>query len=516
MSRHARQFFPAGTSPAHVALRVALANAGQNVDTLREILAVINADCDLIAFAPTCENLVEMIRVIDSIWHVNPSDWGLDTWVPVLDWVVANRQQLKVNPKLGAKFDPEDRTLFPHQGYGVLRHPFYAMLWFTHANPKPTYRKRYRLAQAQLLTGVIQALRKKYNTPAAWASMIRAYEAYSGRQEWKPLENSIRAVSMFGRRLSSSAHPYPEYLEWLPVEKPPKLFLNDFFTIGYPAALLNQNKLLSKRHTSLRRFLDKLKGRREFHLRTKPIFSQRIRGRVEREMREIGNGLVGTELTYLDPSGSGSGGTSVVHYTRCIKRSPSEIKEALDADDDPFAEEESTEDIYTVQPPKRKKRNVSFTGWSQLRPIITENQLLPYSFSNLAPAEAQSVLSEAEQWLSNHPSASLGNREMAKLETLAVTLTMLATGSSLSHAHGLVVFPAGSESKGADLSLLLPDGPGKTASWRIAPINLPYHFHPEETDTTQRKSSDYIFLPDVWGVARFARRLIEAKRDFGI
>lgn len=511
MSRRPRQFFPPNTSPAHVALRAAAANARLNVDILREILAVINADCDLIAFAPICENLVEIIDFIDSVWHVNPSKWGLDDWAKVLDWVVENREQLKAHPSLGAKFDPANRELSPHQGYGVLRHPFYAMLWCTHASPQSTFRERYRLAQAQLLTGVIQALRKKYNSPAAWASMIDDYEAYSDRREWKPLANSIQAVSMLGRMLRSSADPYPDYLKWLPVEKPSDQFINDFFTIGYPAYLLNQYKLLSARHTCLRRFLDKLKGRRKFQARTSPNVGGRLRGHAEREIREIGNGLVGRELTFLDPSAADSGKTSVVHYTRCVKRSPSEIKEALDANDDPFAEEESTEDIYTVQPPERKKRNVSFTGWSQLRPMIMANQLLPYSFSNLAPAEAQSVLNEAEQWLSNHPSASLGNREMAKLETLGITLTMLATGSSLSQAHGLVVSPAGSESKDADLSLLLPDGAGTMATWRIAPVNLPYHFHPEETGKTQRTQSDYIFLPDVWGVDRFVRRLIEAR-----
>ena len=228
-------------------------------------------------------------------------------------------------------------------------------------------------------------------------------------------------------------------------------------------------------------------------------------------MSEIGNGLVGRELTYLESSGGNVGTATVMHYTRCVKRSSLEIKEALDADDDPFAEEESTEDLYTVQPLAHRKRNVSFTGWPQLRPIIMQNQLLPYSYSNLAPAEAEAFLREAERWLANHPTADMTNREMATLEILTFALTMLATGSSRSKAHGLVIFPTGSESRDADRSLLLSDGPDMTATWRIASIDLPYHFHPDETYTTQRKQSDYIFLPDIWGVDHFVQKLIEAK-----
>lgn len=511
MSRHKRQFLQPKLSPAQVALRTEAQNAGLLVNALPEILAVINADCDLIAFAPTCENLIEIIELIRSEWHVNPSHWGLDDWIPVLEWVVTNRERLRAHPDLGAKFDPVDQTLFPHQGYGVLRHPFYAMLWFTSNNEELQHRKRYRLVQAQLLTGIIQALRQKYNSPTAWDAMVATYEVYSDRQEWKPLENSIQAVSMLGRRLSSSKDPYLAYLKWLPVQEPPKQFIHDFFTVGYPNDLLNHNKLLSARHTSLRRFLDKLRGRRKFQARINPNFSQRLRGHVEREVREIGNGLVGKELTYLEPAGSGTGKASVVHYTRCVRRTPDEIKAALDADDDPFAEEESTEDIYTVQTPERKKRTVTFSGSHQLRPIIMENQLLPYSFSNLASAEAQTVLNEAEQWLANHSSPILGSREIADLQARAFALTMLATGSSLSQAHRLVVFPAGSESRDADLALLLADDPSKTATWRIAPVNLPYHFHPEESDGFQRKPSDYILLPDIWGVDRLVRKLIEAK-----
>ena len=507
MSPRVRQFFPPNASRAHLALRTAVANEGLRLDTLREILAVTNADCDLIAFAPICKNLLEIIDAIDVVWKVKPSHWGLHRWVPLLEWIGASRNHLKLNPDLGAKFDPDDPTLFPLQGYGVQRHPFYAMLWFTHRQQ----RVRHRLAQAQLLTAIVGALHRKYAAAAEWDGMIRAYEDHSARVEWKPLENSLEAVSMFGRRLSLTTGAYVDYLKWLPVDRPPKEFIRTFFSIKRPSPLLSQNALLSSRHIDLRRFLDKIKGARDFKRREVPAHFNRTPGYIEREMREIGNGLVGRELTYLDSRDSTSRRHSVVHYIRCKKRTRDEIKEALDADDDPFSEEESTEDIYTIEHPKQRKRHLSITGWSQLQPVVMKNQLLPFSYSNLAVTEAKVVLNDAETWLSAHSSLSLDNRELATLETFAFALTMLATGRSQTEAHQLVVFPPDSEEKGADLALFLPGTRSGMAAWRIAPINLPYHFHPEDMDATQRKPADYILLPDVLGVDRFMRFLIKVR-----
>jgi hypothetical protein len=174
-----------------------------------------------------------------------------------------------------------------------------------------------------------------------------------------------------------------------------------------------------------------------------------------------------------DPDDKYANGSTVNHFVGCKKRTLEEIKEALDADDDPFVDD-GDEDIYEKITKAAGRRTPSVCNWHQLRPIMMQNQLLPLSYANLAKAEARQLIRESESWFAAHSNASLKPNQLLELRLWIVQLTMLATGSSQERSHGLSVFPVGAHDKPADLALFLPVAPSDCAVWRIACATKPF------------------------------------------
>jgi hypothetical protein len=505
-----RIFTSTAQSPYQIALHNEAKAAGISLADLRELLCVINADPDLIAFPTACKTILWIFHLIKKIWRVEPKDWGLDRWAAVACWVVVSRKKLAT--AIGGDFDPQGITRNAMIGNGVDRHPLYAMLLSTHKGDSAE-KRRYRLLQAHLLTAVIRSLRRKYPFSQDWSQMIADYEAHTGNAEWKPLENSIRDVCVTVRRLAEGSHVYEPYFKELKVELPPLKFAEKFLTDAKLSSIAVSDHWRNKRHTPFRIFLRKVFKDREFKGHKKTTTSDRKTGPIRREMQEIGKGLVHRQRPTGDPDDKYSDKSTVTQSVRCKKKTQEEINAALDADDDPFVEE-GDEDIYQKVAEDAGRRTPSVCSWHQLLPITMQNQLLPLSYGNLARTEAKQVVRESEIWLvqtesglAEHPGKVLNPRQLLELRLWIMLLTMLATGGSQERAQSLFIFPPGTPDKPTDLALFLPTDPKKCASWRLAVINLPYKHHPESEASTRRMHSEYIRIPDLLGVGRFIELL---------
>lgn len=511
MGTEGRIYTSAAQSPYQITLHNGAKAAGISLDDLHELLAVTNAHPDLIAFPTACKTILWIFHLTKTVWKAEPKDWGLDRWARVACWVVLSRKKLA--RAVGADFNPQGITGNPMIGNNVDRHPLYSVLTATHAGDG-AQKRRFRLLQAHLLTGVISSLHRKYPTAQDWNQMIADYQAHAGSAEWKPLENSIRDVGVAARRLAKGGEVYEPYFNALDVELPPRQFAKKFFSDANLSSIAVSDHWRNKRHEPLRIFLRKVFKDLEFkkgHKRSKA--KDRTPGPIRREMQEIGKGLVHRPRPTGDPDDKYSDRSTVAQSVRCKKKTPEEINAALDADDDPFVEE-GDEDYYDNVPEDSGRRTPLVCSWHQLLPVSMQNQLLPLSYGNLARAEARQFIRESEEWLiqtecwlEGNPGKALRPNGLVDLRLRILLLTMLATGSSQDPAQSLFVFPPGAHDKPTDLALFLPADLKECGFWRLAVINLPYKHHPESESSTRRVDSEYIFLPDLLGVGRFVELL---------
>src|ERR1035437_7711319 len=202
-----RVFFAPRESEAHKILLREAAKTGAIAPVLRELLCVMNADPDLIAFPTACQHLEEIITAIKQTWKADPATWGLDRYDATLQWVQSTRMSLRSPKNIGEKYDPENITLNPMFGNGMYRHPLYTLLLSTHANSEDHSQSRYRLVQAHVLVGIIAALQLQYPSQSEQDLLVDAYEAHGTPEEWKPLSNSIRDVCLSARRLALAEKP---------------------------------------------------------------------------------------------------------------------------------------------------------------------------------------------------------------------------------------------------------------------------------------------------------------------
>jgi hypothetical protein len=525
MAKRKRIFATANDSKAIQILCQEAERKGGSVAALWKIFCVTNADPDLIAFPSNCANLIEMIELMGKEWDIDLSNSSSDVWLyelqtewlPVLQWVVDQREALRTlmpRPVFDPCFKnrPTGDRVNPNYNAGVARHPIHAMLWCSYPEDDPLH-SSYRLAQAHLLAAIVVSFHDLYNSPEEVAKAISAYQNHGGSHEWLGLPNSPAKACLTVRRLGSGQDAYRAYLQRLQVKLPPQDFAKSLTSIELP-----NNRIVTQRHKEFRIFLEKSRG-----LRGTITRRGILRGFYEHfshftEPQEIGEGLIRRELDLADKDDPYLNPANPSRISLCRKRSKEEIKESLDLDDDPWEEEEDgAEDEFYVpakedaNSPKRQ----SVPSWSQQQPILMANQLLPLSYRTLSPSEARSIVHFAGQWLQAHETGLLSKQETAKLESLTFLLSSLATGISGNNGFRIHVYPAGRErpSAEAQICLRLAAQPGELSEWCIAAVHLPYRFHPDAEEKTQRVQGDYLILPDVLGVNRFFKRLRQVKRS---
>lgn len=134
MATGGRTFTSAAQSQYQLILRNEAKATGISIDALSELLAVTNADPDLIVFPTACESILWVCHVIKRAWKAEPSSWGLHRWVKVARWVVLSRKKLA--SAIGGSFDSqgeaagESETRNAMIGNGVDRHPRMPVAWW--------------------------------------------------------------------------------------------------------------------------------------------------------------------------------------------------------------------------------------------------------------------------------------------------------------------------------------------------------------------------------------------------
>jgi hypothetical protein len=109
----------------------------------------------------------------------------------------------------------------------------------------------------------------------------------------------------------------------------------------------------------------------KFEAKEKVTNPTRTSGSIMREQLEIGTGLVHWHRNPGDPDDKYANKSKVNHSVRCKKKTPEEIKQALDADDDPFVDE-GEEDTYEKVAETADRRTPSVCTWNQLQPITMQ------------------------------------------------------------------------------------------------------------------------------------------------
>ncbi|MDH2917199.1 MAG: hypothetical protein PXX77_10020, partial [Gallionella sp.] len=223
MSRSTNLHTSPSLSSAQLSLRNEVANTDFKVETLRDLLWLVNAHDELVAFPFICHNLIQILTASTAEWDIPLSSFHLhDETIKLLEWIVAEetRLTLTIGPKFGLK--PKKQSDNPVVGRGSSRHPAYAALCNSQASD--LLKDKFRLLQGHLLYAQANELQSQNNRDA--------YESYGGQTPWKGLPNSPSVASLAVRQLSE--HRFSDVMQSLSVEQPPQLFaksLNNLPTV---------------------------------------------------------------------------------------------------------------------------------------------------------------------------------------------------------------------------------------------------------------------------------------------
>lgn len=471
-------------SDAHLALREYALSVGME-PALRRFLWEINAHWDLVALPLLCENLQEILKLAQEEWEFDFSEWGIESWPDLLDWIVENKSDLsaEVGPSLALGFG--DDGDHPLMGIGVLRHPAYTTLCNSHVNS--VWDTECRLLQAHLLCAHINVTRK-YTT-------LEEFESYSA--EPTLLEQTANPYHAALAIRSMTEGFSPDLFHMLPVDLPPAEFLPALYSI-VPSS---QEDLGRYRHllTFLEKaFYDVPQQKGDSSPRRG---SSADRARIHGGITNFLLAAVSSDCPLAD-SEDAKDHRSGRHSTTIRKRhTGAEAAERIDVDDCPNEDEEDEEIDRTGFGDHAFQKNPgSFheVSAAQSMQLQMANQMFPWAYGALTSAEIAPVLVHRSREMMRIVSErELSAAETEELEALAFAQVMFWTSSSPEQAKRLRLPDKAAAGKDARLGLL-PSTPGRSAQWRIrAP--LPNYRSPfgESPRSKIRECVEYLLLDDV-------------------
>jgi len=481
-------------SAAHLSLRNEVANTDFKVETLRNLLWLVNAHDELVAFPIICHNLIQILTVSTAEWDIPLSSFHLhNETIKLLEWIVAEetRLTLAIGPKFGLK--PKKQSDNPVVGRGSSRHPAYAALCNSQASD--LLKDKFRLLQGHLLYAQANELQSQNNRDE--------YESYGGQTPWKGLPNSPSVASLAVRQLSEQR--FSDVMQSLSVEQPPQLFarsLNNLPTV--------EDSDFQEHLKGLRSFLQKSAGIRDWVSRKNNPDgndhggSKHIHGYVENSQH-----LFQDKITVGDKDDIDSNWGNIVQITS-ISPPPEDQLSLLSSDLCP--QEFDTEDLLLTGDDKQTglSGGISANTGAQIRHVLMANQLLPWNYQHLAVSEVSAALLMCNKWVvdhfpTNHPQ-QYDDADVKRLETICLMRAMLFTGSSIERAIQLLILPHGKEGESGELALIT-NSMG-LQEWRIRAIRPNYKTDLVVTDGSDRKKTDYFSLPDTGITSRYLKILI--------
>lgn len=478
-------------SIAHIQLRKAADAAGVDSESLRNILWLVNAHDQLVAFPHFCTNLLEVLSCSMKIWQVPITAFSFDeNSIRCLEWAVTEGPRLATDIG-GAQFGREPRNEFdnPVLGRGATRHPLYAAL--CNGPSTPHLREKFRLLQAHLLYSHAHELNLRTTRDE--------YENYGEQSPWKGLPNSPSIASLLVRELSELR--YENILQSLLVEHPPQRFADSLGSLPK----VGSADLLAHLE-GFRSFIQKAAGIRDWVSRKSSGGASggggvRIHGHVE-----ITSQITQSSLSVSDPDDMESNWGDLASVTS-ISPTPAEQRELLAQD--LFPDEFGTDELLLIgdDDQTRSLGGIAANSGAQLRHVHMANQLLPWNYQNLTISEVSAALNSCSNWVNEHffsqPDHKHSKEELQRLETICLFRTMLFTCSTLARSRELQILPQGKEGNGGRFALITNNQGAH--EWRIQSLQPNYRTNQSATDGSDRPKTDFITLPDAGITARYLK-----------
>jgi hypothetical protein len=489
-------------SAAHKALlEVASKSGAITVEHLQDMLWRINAHWNLTAFLIVCTNLREILRLIESESEDALLAWGIDIWLPVLDWILETSWRTTlietIGPWIDKRFDLDKHN--PMLGEGAERHALYTALCNSH--PRPELCMAYQRMQAYLLLAHVSAMGK------VKTATLEIYESYD-KEEGILRHEADPYLAMIAGRYLSQPDPIAESIlvsifESLSEEEfGARAFVNALDKVR-PTTAKNANRI-----DAVARFLRKGLGiERQGEKRgggNKRGGSPRVHGGTGTDtlLNEYG-------LPEDDP-GDDTTPPNGKHTVRTRStRTAAERRALLDLDDYPNDEDDddSLLDSDYGDDPKDPGKHVAAAS-SAARYIDIANQDFRWYYGFPAVSEIVSiVLTPLQKFNSITSASSLSQSELDELEFHALLQTMFYTSSSIKRARSLRLFGS------ADAEFALIAGAeDRVPRWRSRAPLPRYAPQPAVDNGIDRKRTEYVELPDVADGSRLVRLLIQTRK----
>ncbi|MCZ2155109.1 MAG: hypothetical protein LC114_14625 [Bryobacterales bacterium] len=478
---------PINDSLAHLSLRKAAAAAGIDAQILRELLWLINAHDQLIAFPTVANTLINICKLIPEVWGESLADHGLQDWPEILQWILENRE----DGSLGPLFDLKSKAHNDHPllGRGMVRHPFYSLL--CNISELEEDRDRFCLLQGQFLIAHRLAISN--------FSDLAQYESYFGPKEWVPAPNSPYPATLTIRELSLAK--YASYLRVLPVHQPPEVFVLELGDVVLP-----EDVNILKRHRDLQYFLQRAWGEREWVERTGGGNTEGGTGTRISGFLAIGSDLAETENLLGDPLDQTLNWgvqTVVTRYSQGKKGQ----RDLVDLDLEP-SEFDEDDELVLSGPGKDDDEDdyfFSLTSQAQIKHIALASQLLPWSPQQLTVSEVADLLRKcSDRWSSSRSKASTSDKERLSMEACALIHVMLWTSSTLEASRDIHYIDRPEMNVDAPLALIAADrsiNAHAADSWRIRAISPKYKTSIAGDPEAERQRQDYMHLPEFVGAS---------------
>lgn len=507
--------------PAWIRLRAAAQEDGLDVAALEEMLWLANLHPELPGFVRICSHGAEMAALNRTTVFSSLSADVLDRWTSIFDWVIGNAVPLseRLFPLTEEDAESAQKRFLgtgrsnPILGQGVKWYGLHSAWWNDHE--EPGFRPRYRLLQRYLLLAHIQLLWRTSNQQhwrdgtepypgfhsaiytAAWA--LRSFA--SSDSDWSSAFGRIdfeeTCLDETGNGFSDGLRELADTLT-IRGGRPER---GDDTGAGTPlqgAALNSRSRNLPERALrSLAHFLDWGHDRPNRRKRTgiggkgNPRGAgRRIDGAADANTTEANAGKTGgskfaissEELIQPDLS------SAIVYFPRQWSGNPAQRETANMVGDHP-AEEHASNTLLLAEEPAAA---AMATGGA----VEMANQLLPFSYGNLALREVANLLCAVQA----------RKDRVEWLEVSALLHTMLWTGATIEEALQLEVQMQNIASDTSRFMLILDDEELKgkaefadSPQWH-RPIRIPEGS--EQKLSSQEcvpQSMSYIRLPDLIG-----------------
>jgi hypothetical protein len=470
-----------------------------------------------------CQNVQESLSIAKETWKISPDEWKFEPWQNVVAWILEEHDQLTkiIGDGYAAEFD--DKGRHPVSKY-LKRYSVYAAMCNSQEDQDKECQRSFRLLQAHLLIAHVAAIKKYKLKITDWESSAAAEDQLKSTANPYLAALAVRYFShSFNQRL----------LMDLPVDSPPKYFLEDFSdqqdelsTDSEPIEPTSKNGPTDEeRFHKFVVFYQKALG--DFEQKTRNVlFPGSGHGggpRVQGGRSDFRSVIVEDDSDFGDPNIPE--GISGRHATvKRIKITHAQAMALLDVDDYPLEDEDEEQLERTTF--DKFNDNLDFhrdpgayqeASSGQTNHVVMANQIFRWSYGTLATAELHHLIVELprQMMLLTQTGRPLTPKELADLDLLALMQVMFWTSSSRERARSLRICRLSTDDKRVALGFI-PSSESEGPRWRIlAP--LPRYPVKQESvpDGMARSWTELLELPDVVDGSLLVRELIKQRNLLG-